>query len=170
MKQHSKIYQIIAMLVISSLLLPYLPSEQRPVMATTLQKQSHQVITHNKPVQVEQKQNAPVVAVTPPLPESQPTATTIQPIIDEENDAKLFIYQHESGNNPARVNSIGCKGLGQDCNGKLPSVCPDWQTDYACQDEFFTNYMLHRYGSWTKAKAFWVARVQINGRDVGNWW
>lgn len=70
------------------------------------------------------------------------------------NEAKAFIYQHESGNNPAAVNSIGCRGIGQACPGsKLP--CSD--SDYACQDAWFTNYAMTRYGSWEKAYQFWVA-------------
>lgn len=69
----------------------------------------------------------------------------------------MFIYMHESGNNPAAVNSSGCRGLGQACPGsKLPCGA-----DYACQDAFFTNYMLNRYGSWENAKAFWLSH---------NWW
>lgn len=69
------------------------------------------------------------------------------------NEAKAFIYQHESGNRTTAVNSIGCRGLGQACPGsKLP--CGD---DYACQDAWFTNYMLQRYGTWENAKAFWVS-------------
>ena len=66
---------------------------------------------------------------------------------------KAFIYRMESGNNPASVNSIGCRGLGQACPGsKLP--CGN---DYACQDAYFTNYAMTRYGSWEKAYQFWVA-------------
>jgi hypothetical protein len=30
--------------------------------------------------------------------------------------------------------------------------------------------MNQRYGSWQAAKSHWLARVPINGRDVGNWW
>lgn len=68
------------------------------------------------------------------------------------NFYKDFIYQHESGNNPNAVNSIGCRGLGQACPGsKLPCGA-----DYACQDAYFTNYALTRYGSWEAAYAFWV--------------
>ncbi len=75
----------------------------------------------------------------------------------DDGSAKMFIYMHESGNNPAAVNSIGCRGLGQACPGsKLPCGA-----DYACQDTYFTNYMLQRYGSWEAAKAFWLAH---------NWW
>lgn len=84
-----------------------------------------------------------------------------------EEDAKQFIYFKESSNNPRAVNSQGCRGLGQACPGsKLP--CAD--NDYQCQDEWFTEYMLNRYGSWTAAKAHWLARIPINGEDVGHWW
>ena len=69
---------------------------------------------------------------------------------------KLYIYQHESGNNPARANSAGCLGLGQACPGsKLLAVCPT--LDYACEDAYFTNYAVRRYGSWAGAYAFWIA-------------
>ena len=72
-------------------------------------------------------------------------------------DAKAFIYNHESGNNPAAVNSAGCRGLGQACPGsKLP--CGN---DYACQDAYFTSYMQGRYGTWEAAMAFWLSH---------NWW
>lgn len=69
------------------------------------------------------------------------------------NFYKDFIYQHESGNRTTAINSIGCRGLGQACPGtKLP--CGD---DYACQDAWFTNYAMQRYGSWQNAYNFWVA-------------
>lgn len=85
---------------------------------------------------------------------------------NNQTTAKAFIYCHESGNDPTSVNAYGCRGLGQACPGtKLP--CGE---DYACQDEYFTNYMLQRYHTWEAAKAFWLARVPINGKDVGNWW
>ncbi len=73
------------------------------------------------------------------------------------NGYKAFIYQKESGNRTTAVNSIGCRGLGQACPGsKLP--CGD---DYACQDAWFTNYAMTRYGSWEAAYNFWVAN---------HWW
>lgn len=81
-------------------------------------------------------------------------AARITPTVHAEstNFYKNFIYQHESGNNPASVNSIGCRGLGQACPGtKLPCGA-----DYACQDAWFTNYMQQRYGSWANAYTFWV--------------
>jgi vacuolar-type H+-ATPase subunit I/STV1 len=84
--------------------------------------------------------------------------------------ARAFIFQKESGNRLDAVNSIGCYGLGQDCNGSLASVCPNWRTDRPCQESFWESYMLRRYGSWERAVAHWQARVPINGRDVGHWW
>lgn len=84
--------------------------------------------------------------------------------------ARDFIFRVESGNTLHSVNGIGCYGLGQDCNDVLAGECPNWQTDRPCQERFWEAYMQRRYGSWEKAKAFWLARVPINGKDVGNWW
>jgi flagellar biosynthesis GTPase FlhF len=68
------------------------------------------------------------------------------------NFYKDYIYRMESGNRTTAVNSIGCRGLGQACPGtKLP--CGD---DYACQDAYFTNYAMQRYGSWEAAYNFWL--------------
>lgn len=86
------------------------------------------------------------------------------------NSARAFIFQKESGNRLNAVNSGGCYGLGQDCNGTLASACPNWRTDRPCQEAFWESYMQRRYGSWEKARAHWLARVPINGRDVGHWW
>lgn len=74
------------------------------------------------------------------------------------NDAKAFIYSHESGNNPYATSPNGCYGLGQDCNGRVRALCG---ADYACQDQYFTNYAMGRYGSWEGAVAFWQAN---------HWW
>lgn len=73
---------------------------------------------------------------------------------------KQWIYNEESGNDPSRWNSSGCLGVGQACPAsKLLAVCPTM--DYACEDNFFTNYMVSRYGSWYAAYEFHIA----NG-----WW
>ena len=101
----------------------------------------------------------PVEAVPEPIPVVEaiveaPAPVYVAPVVYAmpEDQAKAFIYQHESGNDPGAVNSIGCRGLGQACPGsKLP--CSD--ADYACQDEWFTGYMLARYGSWSNAQIFW---------------
>jgi len=68
------------------------------------------------------------------------------------NDAKAFIYSHESGNNPNSTSPRGCYGLGQDCNGRVQAQCG---ADYACQDAYFTSYATSRYGSWEAAAAYW---------------
>lgn len=71
-------------------------------------------------------------------------------------DAKMWIYMHESGNNPLARNYLGCLGIGQACPGsKLLAVCPT--LEYNCEDAFFTNYMLARYGTWQNAMYFWQA-------------
>lgn len=98
-------------------------------------------------IQAAQAQYAPKVVQS-----TTPVQTT------NTSDAKAFIYQKESGNNPAAVNSIGCRGLGQACPG---SKLPCSNSDYACQDAWFTNYAIQRYGSWENAKAFWL---------VNHWW
>ena len=87
-----------------------------------------------------------------------------------EQEAKEFIYFKESSNNLAAQNSGGCKGLGQDCNGQLEVICPDWTINYACQDKFFNNYVAKRYSNWVNAYNHWIARIPINGKDVGNWY
>lgn len=76
-----------------------------------------------------------------------------------KNGYKSFIYQKESGNNPSAINpSSGACGLGQ----ALPcSKMPCSLSDYACQDRFFTNYALQRYGSWQSAYNFWLGN---------SWW
>jgi len=94
------------------------------------------------------------VADTP----QKPAAT---PHRDYEGEAKAYIYFKESSNNPAAVNSIGCYGLGQDCNDVLRHECPNWRTDTECQDTFWDKYAARRYGSWVNAMAFW---------QVNKWW
>lgn len=86
---------------------------------------------------------APVVVQTAPQAYAAPAG-----------DAKAFIYSHESGNNPGSVNaSSGACGLGQ----ALPcSKMPCSMSDYGCQDNFFTQYMSERYGSWENARSFWL--------------
>jgi hypothetical protein len=69
-----------------------------------------------------------------------------------DNTYANYIYMHESGCRPAAVNSIGCRGIGQACpGGKLPCGA-----DYACQNAYFSNYAIQRYGSWANAYNFWL--------------
>lgn len=96
----------------------------------------------------------PVTAPPPKVAQTAPIAPKPAPVSD--NDAKMFIYFKESGNRPTARNSGGCLGLGQACPGsKLLAVCPDLN-DYACQDNFFTGYMLNRYKTWENARQFWL--------------
>ena len=90
------------------------------------------------------------------IPKDSQVATA--PSISEV-DAKMYIYQHESGNNPYAVNpSSGACGLGQ----ALPcSKMPCELGDYACQDKWATDYMIGRYGSWINAYNWWQQH---------NWW
>jgi len=89
-------------------------------------------------------------------PKAQKALTT--PVLSP-NDAKMFIYLKESGNNPNAVNkSSGACGLAQ----ALPCSKMNCSLgDYACQDAWATNYMQNRYGTWENAKAFW---------ERNRWW
>lgn len=106
------------------------------------------------------------------LPQKAPVALSasgIQPIaeidqvdipviIDQascgDNEYAQFIYQHESGCRTNAVNEIGACGIGQawPCE-KMPCTL----YDYECQNQFFTSYMVGRYGSWELAYDYWVA-------------
>jgi len=77
---------------------------------------------------------------------------------------------NESSNRLEAKNNGGCIGLGQDCNGTLVIACPDWETNRTCQEIYWESYMSRRYGTWVAAWNHWLARVPINGKDIGNWW
>ena len=101
--------------------------------------------------------NAPVTIK--PTVEPQTSSQPIYSEVGTEAEAKAFIYQKESGNRTDAINpSSGACGLGQ----ALPcSKMPCTLQDYACQDQFFTQYMTNRYGTWSAAKQFWQAK---------HWW
>jgi len=130
--------------------------------------------------QITIKNEAPMDVILPdgaiPQAETIEIEVEIQPEVDEkpmkisEAEAKAYIFRRESSNRLEAENQYGCKGLGQDCNGRLIVECPNWKTDRKCQEVFFGKYVARRYGSWEAAKTFWDARVPINGRDVGNWY
>lgn len=99
----------------------------------------------------------PVVAVERTSEDANAVTEQQSAITQSEQEAKAFIYLKESSNRTWAVNkSSGACGIGQSlpCS-KLSNVCPNWETDYACSDGFFTQYMIKRYGSWANAKAFW---------------
>jgi len=100
--------------------------------------------------QLEAKRNsATVYAAEIPKP------SVVSQVNCGDNVYKQYIYQHESGCRTDAVNSIGCTGIGQACPGsKIRNACPD--LNFACQDAWFSNYAVQRYGSWERAYNFWV--------------
>lgn len=150
-------------LLVAVLLLP--PMQPSPVLAT---KPPAPVESFYLPAPIATSDLEPIAAVLKASPEAIPVLAVTTPD-SGAGGAKGFIYDKESGNNPAKWNSSGCVGLGQSCPAsKLLAVCPS--LDYACEDQFFETYMSQRYGTWDAAKAHWLARVPIGGKDVGNWW
>ena len=74
------------------------------------------------------------------------------------NQYKDFIYFKESTCNPRAVNPIGCKGIGQACPASKIAHCGD---DFNCQDAWFSNYAVQKYGGWKQAYEFW---------NLNHWW
>lgn len=62
------------------------------------------------------------------------------------------IYMRESGCRTTALNSIGCYGIGQACPASKIAQCG---SDFACQDAWFRNYAISRYGSYAGAWAAW---------------
>lgn len=135
-----------------------------PIVKAQLARRDAQEQARKAQLQAAQAAEAARLAAIPkPKPKPIQTASikpqTVTAPVDT-NAAKMYIYMHESGNNPKAKNSAGCLGLGQACPGsKLLAVCPN--LDYACEDQFFTSYMLGRYKTWENAYAFWLAN---------HWW
>lgn len=93
-----------------------------------------------------------VVIATPVL--EAPPAPPVQSYSLPDDQAKAYIYLHESGNNPFAVNpTSGACGLAQayPCS-KMHCILGD----YACEDAWATQYMLERYGSWLNAYNHWL--------------
>lgn len=94
----------------------------------------------------------------------KPTTPQIYPV--PEDEAKAFIYQHESGNDPYAVNpKSGAGGLCQ----ALPFKKMGCELgDYTCQDNWCERYMKERYGTWNAAVTFWL---RTDPRPYsGHWW
>lgn len=81
-----------------------------------------------------------------------------------DNQYAAYIYGQESGGrvsgmcNTTIYNAGGCYGIGQACPGSKVAHCG---ADYACQNAWFTNYAMQRYGSWAAA---------YNFHKANNWW
>lgn len=102
-----------------------------------------------------------LVKLSVAAPELKPITYTTQAIMksytastQSTDDAKMFIYEHESGNRTDTINAqSGACGLGQ----SLPcSKMPCTLQDYQCQDTYFTQYAIKRYGGWEQAKQWWI--------------
>lgn len=77
------------------------------------------------------------------------------------------LWHNESGWNPRALNtSSGACGIPQavPCT-KIPNP-----SDVNSQLDWGITYIKSRYGTPSKALAFWQSRTPINGRDVGNWY
>lgn len=106
----------------------------------------------------------PVESVPEPIPTVEaiveaPSEPAAPPVSNQagrcgDNDYAHAIYMGESTCVIDVVNSIGACGLGQSlpCS-KLENDCPDWRTNYDCQNAWFTAYAMS-YGSWENAYNF----------------
>lgn len=103
-----------------------------------------------------------VEVVAPPpqseAPKAEPPKVQTPAVVLGTNEAMQFIFAHESSNNPHAINaSSGACGLGQalPCS-KLLNACGSLD-NVQCQIDWFTQYAVARYGSWSNAAAFWQA-------------
>lgn len=127
-----------------------------------------------------------VLPTSTPIPTAIPTITPTptqilqllpRDIVKAKSDAVFgthewgaleeLIQKESSWNHFASNPNGGACGLFQawPCS-KLPCDL----SDVYCQADWGINYIAGRYGTPSKALAFWKARVPINGKDVGNWY
>lgn len=72
-----------------------------------------------------------------------------------------YIFNHESGWNPAAANAAGYYGLGQTSLSNITNACgAQWASKPVCQIQFFDGYK-NRYGSWQAA---------YNFKAANGWW
>jgi len=102
--------------------------------------------------QLESKRNsATAYAAELPVTQAQSAPQTASVTACGSDPLMAKIYSLESGCRTGAYNYLGCRGLGQACPGsKLP--CSD--SDWACQDSWFRNYAVARYGSIYNAYIF----------------
>lgn len=139
-------------LIISSITLAIITTPTpKQTTITGNQPETHKASIHA--LKTESKENIP----------EPPKVAPEAPKIANNGSSRDFIFFKESGGRLNAVNaSSGACGLGQalPCS-KLAKVCPNWQTDMACQLAFWDKYAIARYGSWDNAVAFW---------QVKHWW
>lgn len=68
-----------------------------------------------------------------------------------------YIFSHESCLDPGRLNSTGCRGLGQACPG---SKLPCGPNEITCQVKWFNNYAIAK-GGWAASYKIWLSQ---------HWW
>lgn len=152
--------QITLALLITSGMTYALPSQKPPAVIKPVAAKVAQA-----PAPVEQPK-APAATPEPvPTPAVEPVPEPA-PVV-EDNWYRDYIFDHESSNTLEKINSIGCYGLGQDCNNVLSTACPDWQTNRDCQLSFWNDYAVRRYGGWPQSYQFWITHYDANGN---HWW
>jgi len=101
-----------------------------------------------------------------------PVSTPSQSYSLPTDEAKAFIYQHESGNCPTKWQGEhgACPayhGVPTDPNvgyglcqstpaSKMAVMGEGWETSYELQDQWCTNYANNRYGGWANAYTTWL--------------
>lgn len=125
---------------------------ERELQARVDAKEAQRVALASLPEKVLNTLTATETASAAPLRSSGTTGNC------GDNMYKQYIYQHESGCNTDRYNSIGCYGIGQSCPKSKIDHCG---ADFACQDSWFSGYAVSRYGSWEGAYNFWL---------TNHWW
>jgi hypothetical protein len=135
---------------------PTIISDRFELLADANENLTPQVQPLSEASSVSQATLAPIVeaVVTPPITISTTSTSDDSATYVASDPYEEDIIMAESGGNIGDINSIGCIGLMQDCDGNLAVQCPDWQTDPSCQIVYFTTYMQNRYGSWEAAWAF----------------
>jgi len=105
---------------------------------------------------LQQKQKVAVAYAATPVKPVKPTAPPKPSITIAncgDNEYANYIYMKESGCRTTALNPIGCYGIGQSCPASKIAHCG---SDYTCQNAWFSNYAITRYGSWEKAYQFWL--------------
>jgi hypothetical protein len=127
-------------------------------------KREQEIQQLNKQIQDDQKQlqaRAAAKAEAVALAAEVPAGYTVTQGCGNNAYAN-YIYMHESG---CRTNAFGSlTSIGRACGigQALPcSKLPCALDDYQCQNTWFTNYAVARYGSWYNAYVYWVGH--------GNW-
>lgn len=138
-----------------------------PIQATFYSPEDYSYAPYISKFQSNTAQISTKIYTPPPTPTPKPIVQNTPQIGTNlpysgcgTNFYQNWIYEEESGCSTTEYNSIGCLGLAQACPGsKLLAVCPT--ETYSCENQYFTNYMIARYGTWQNAYNFHIA----NG-----WW